>query len=120
MDKSAHIFSPVDGSLESRVQAYRDVYRAWMSAEMSLKYAHDPEWSRTLGTEHEIEAGYQASIQGMKKALADISIEDIDEAQDRGLIDAKEAKQIGLQKLDEQQFEVNREKELDKSLDFDL
>jgi len=120
MDKSAHIFTPVDDSLESRMRAYHDVYQAWMSAEMSLKYADDPEWKGTLGTQQEIEAGYQASIQGMKKALAEISIEDIDKACDRGLIDADEAKQISMQKLDEQQFDINREKELDKSLDFGL
>ena len=120
MDKSAHIFNPTDDSLESRMNAYRDVHQAWMCAEMSLKYADDPEWKGTLGTQEEIEAGYQVSIQGMRKALASISIEDIDKAQDRGFIDASEAKQMAMQKLDEQQFEINKERQLNKSLDVGL
>ncbi len=114
MLKNAHIFNPLDDSLAERVKAYRSVYDAWLNVEASLKQADDSEWSNTLGETQDLEEAHNIISHSMVMATSSLSIEEIDQATDQGLMSKEEASQFVQEKFD-QQANLRASKKISKS-----
>ena len=114
MLENAHIFNPLNDSLAERVKAYRSVYKAWLNIEASLKQADDPEWSNTLGESQELEDAHNIIMESMVMATNSLSIEEIDQATDQGLMSKEEASELVQEKFD-QQASLKASKRVDKS-----
>lgn len=102
MPKNAHIFNPLSNSLADKVNAYRSVHDAWLNIEASIKQADDPEWSSTLGDKQDLEEAHTIIMGSMVKATNSLSIEEIDQATDQGLMSRKEASEFVREKFDQQ------------------
>ncbi len=90
MTDNAHIFTPKDNSLSERVSAYQTVFKSYLNAEASLKFTDDEKWSDTLGEREEIEQAYKISIDSLKMATKQISVNEMRKAKEQGLIDQGE------------------------------
>jgi len=90
MTDNAHIFTPKDNSLSERVSAYQSVFKSYLNAEASLKFADDEKWSDTLGEREEIEQAYKISADSLKMATEQISVNEMKQAKEQGLIDQGE------------------------------
>ena len=86
MTDNAHIFTPKDHSLKERVSAYRYVFKSYLNAEASLKFADDENWSDTLGEREEIEQAYKISADSLKMATEQISVDEMKQAKEQGFI----------------------------------
>jgi hypothetical protein len=82
MIDNAHIFTPKDNSLFGRVSAYQYVFKSYLNAESSLKFADDENWADTLGERKEIEQADKISIDNLKIATEQISMSEIKQAKD--------------------------------------
>lgn len=96
------IFNPLDDSLAERIRAYRSVHEAWLNIEASLKVADDPEWSNTLGERQDVETAHKDILEGFQEALQAISVEDIDNAKEQGLMSEDEGYEFVKEKMDQQ------------------
>ncbi|MFQ3247551.1 MAG: hypothetical protein ACI9SP_004208 [Arenicella sp.] len=114
MLENAHIFNPLNNSLAERVKAYRSVYKAWLNVEASLKQADDPEWSNTLGESQELEEAHNIIMESMVMATNALSIEEVDQATDQGLMSKDEASEFVQERFD-QQASLRASKRVDKS-----
>jgi hypothetical protein len=90
MADTTHIFTPKDNSLFERVSAYQTVFKSYLNAEASLKFADDENWSDTLGEREEIEQAYKISIDSLKMATEQISADEMKQTKEQGLIDQGE------------------------------
>ena len=90
MTDNAHIFTPKDNSLKERVSAYQYVFKSYLNAEASLKFADDEKWSDTLGEREEIEQAYKISTDSLKMATEQISVEEMKQAKEQGFISQDE------------------------------
>jgi hypothetical protein len=86
MTDNAHIFTPKDNSLKERVSAYQYVFKSYLNAEASLKFADDENWSDTLGEREEIEQAYKISAYSLKMATEKISSDEMKQAKEQGFI----------------------------------
>ncbi len=102
MKQAGHIFNPKDDSLESRVEAYFRVQQEWLNIEASLKHWDAPEWQNTLGEHQELEEAHEIVLNSLQKATQAISVEEIDQAKEKGLMNDDEAYLFVQEKLDQQ------------------
>jgi len=90
MKYNEHIFTPKDDSLFERVSAYLNVFKSYLNAEASIKFADDENWSDTLGEREEIEQAYKISIDSLKLATEQISVDEMKQAKEQGFISQDE------------------------------
>lgn len=89
MIDNPNIFNPKDNSLEEKINAYKNVYKAYLNAEASVSFAEDEEWEYTLG-EEEIEEAYKIMADSLKVATSKISTDEMQQAKEQGLINKHE------------------------------
>lgn len=89
-----HIFTPKDASLESRIEAYRHVYEAWLTAEASCTYLNDDEWGASLEDKDEVERALDISIRSLYMSSDAFTREELAEAKRAHLIQSHEAQDI--------------------------
>ena len=119
MADKAHIWGPKDDSLFERVQAYRYVYQQYMRSEASLKMADDEEWQDTLGDLADIEQAYQISIDSLKLATENISLDEMTFAKEQGLIDDNELIEFVQNKRQQDMQEMRESSYEDSDEDYD-
>ena len=107
MTDKAHIFTPKNNSLKERVSAYQYVFKSYLNAEASIKFADDENWSDTLGEREEVEQAYKISIDSLKLATQQISIEEMKQAKEQGLISQDELFEF-VQNKRQQEIRVSR------------
>jgi hypothetical protein len=90
MSFTTHTFTPRDNSLSAKVSAYKTVARDYANVRKSLKYANDKEWKHSLGEKQEIEKAHQIMQNSIKVATSKISLSEIKQAKDEGLINQAE------------------------------
>ncbi len=90
MNETAHIFTPRDDTLKSKVEAYRRVYQAWLNAEASIKLHDDDNWHDTLGDREDIKQALDISIHSLSVAADSFTREDLLEAKKAHLIEDEE------------------------------
>lgn len=102
MPNHAHIASPKDDTIESRVRYYQSVADAHARVEESLGMLHQKGWADSLGEKDEVEAAAKITANSLRIAVKNLSINDIDEAINLGLLDKNDARQfVGLKRENE-------------------
>jgi len=96
------IFNPLDDSLTERLRAYRSVHEAYLNIEASLKLADDPEWVNTLGDPQLLDEAHKTIVDSLQEATQSITIEEIDQAKEQGLMSNDEAYEFVKEKMDQQ------------------
>ena len=94
MNDTAHIFTPQNDSLESRIEAFRHVYESWQNAEASMRFADDDQWKDTLGSKEEIQEALNISDRSLHLASGSFSKEEIRQAQKNNLLQTHEVQKI--------------------------
>lgn len=117
MSSAAHIFTPSDDSIESRVAAYRRSLALADSAERSKALAGDPEWTLSLGDADEIDFAHCVSLESLKTSAMHISPEELKTLESSAVLEKHE-----IQTLREShaQLEMQAMRDIDPDIDLDL
>jgi hypothetical protein len=116
MSSSAHIYSPQDDSLEARIHAYKTMRKELHNIEASQKLSQNKEWQDRLGTEEELQQAHNIIKNSLSATLNNIRDIDLQKAQEQGLMTAKEASELSMDKehfenpLDSKQALIDKNK----------
>lgn len=107
MLNSAHIFNPLNDSLEERVRSFRSVSQAFQNVEHSLQHLDDEEWADRLGSKEEVQQAYEITKRSLGMATQSIEQKELKTAIDKGLLNDAEAKEL-IQLKRQQQMATTR------------
>lgn len=107
MIESAHIYNPKDNSLGSRLEALKSTLKASRDSDASIKLSDSPEWADQLGEKEDILEAQDIVKRSLRMAAADVSEDEIKTAQEKGLLDQQEIKQVIMTK---RQIEMNEDR----------
>lgn len=94
MPDSAHLFTPLNDTLEERIRTYRSVFSAYQNAEASLKLMDDKNWSDSLGEREEVEQAYSIIEHSLFLATRSIEQSDVNNANEQCLMSDDELKEF--------------------------
>ncbi len=94
MSKSAHIFNPLNDSLEERVRSFRSVSQAFRNVESSLQHMGDKEWADRLGEKEDVQQAYDITKRSLGMATQSIQQSELKSAIAQGLINDREAREF--------------------------
>ena len=92
MSDTAHIFNPINDSLEERIRSYRSVSDAFHQAESSLGLLGNPQWSDVLGEKGEVEQAYEITKRSLDMAVQSIKRSELEQARASGLMTDREVR----------------------------
>lgn len=94
MKPQSHFFIPESDSLESRIQALKEVLQAHSNIEISMAIAKNEGWQQRLGTEEELQAAKEITERSLAAATRKISQSDFSNAQELGLLSTNDIDQF--------------------------
>lgn len=98
MTESAHIYNPKDNSLGSRLDALKSTLKANRDVDASLKLSDSADWADQLGEREDLQKAHEIIKHSLRKAATDVSDQEIETAQEKGLLDQQEIKQVIMTK----------------------
>lgn len=119
MSDSAHLFTPLNDTLEERIRMYRSVFSAYQNADASMKLMDDKSWSESLGERKEVEQAYAIIESSLYLATKSINDSEIKQAREQCFITDDERK-VFIQlkrKLAIQNFRINSKTSTSKKFD---
>lgn len=110
MDTTAHLSTPNDDSLASKVAYYQSTAASLQQVRASIEHLNNTEWAARLGDRQEVEEAEQIIARSHRLAMAAISSGDYHTIMDLGLMDQQEIRQ--LERLKRQnEMQIMRDKE---------
>lgn len=102
------IFNPINDSLEARVEAYYSVCQAFSLSQSSLKQTQKAGEVDYLGDEASVQQAFDLANSSLKQANAQVSKEDLQSAQESGLLTSEQFAEI-LQTQRAQELSIKRQ-----------
>lgn len=94
MESTANFYNPKDDSLEERINAYKEAFRAWQNIEASLRFHDEQAWSDRLGSEDDLKRAQEITENSLSKAVSGLSNSEIQLAVDKDLVSSQESEYL--------------------------
>jgi len=98
MPQNAHIFTPKDDSLQEKINAYKNVLKAYRNVELSLKRVKEKGKDDTLGSIEEIKQAYNITQTSLQKAISSFTPPELEQAKEKKLLTTDELKETRVQR----------------------
>ena len=105
----AHFYHPNDDSLEEKIKAYKEAFKAWQNIEASFRFHDEQEWSDRLGSKEDLLKAKEITENSLDRAASGLSNSEIQLAVDRNLVSNQESEYLLSQKKNSNQPTNNKE-----------
>jgi len=109
MESTAHFYNPKDDSLDERIHAYKEAFRAWQNVEASFRFHDEQEWSDRLGSKEDLLKAKEITENSLDRAVSGLSNSEIQLAIDKDLISSQESEYLLSQQENNNQPANNKE-----------
>lgn len=90
MESTAHFYNPKDDSLDERIHAYKEAFRASQNVEASFRFYDQQGWEDRLGSKEDLQKAMEITQHTLDMAIDSFSIEEIHNLSKQNLVTQEE------------------------------
>lgn len=113
MSENARIYMPENGSLEERINVYRDILKAYRNSELSVELIQENEHDNTLGTADEVKYAQAVSKNSLEHSVKTFSASDLENIKKQKLLSDDELRELSIQRSKNKLKEFRQSKNKD-------